>query len=369
MFHEIGCYIVSLAIMLRHFGIVTEPSFEKFNPWILYEKLKSIRAFDSEACVDTLRLSEIFPVRIVDSVPYDHQLLRRSLEDGYACQIIVRGKNANQHYVVPVRVTEDDVEIVDCSWDNTFLSSLEPVWIARYLPTKKTDSFQIEDGGHSWYWFHQTDDASAYEVFHPVYGRFSQLLCGNNTDYIANLLTDGCTVYTLAIAISNTLHRCITPYDVLFDVLKAPACKWGEDSAVELDGSHGIDMVHQTYPIVLPEKLCETVQAALPECRAVYLEDFRNSQAAIDEALRSGGCIYLSVDRCELYTGRKTHMIVLREKKADGKYYALTSAALNTFGNTEEDTIRAMLEIGIAWDSLCEGVSQRPSCIAFTRKS
>ena len=62
-------------------------------------------------------------------------------------------------------------------------------------------------------------------------------------------------------------------------------------------------------------------------------------------------------------------MIVLREKKADGKYYALTSAALNTFGNTEEDTIRAMFEIGMDWDSLCEGVSQRPSCIAFTRKS
>ena len=155
----------------------------------------------------------------------------------------------------------------------------------------------------------------------------------------------------------------------MFDVLKAPVCKWDKDLAVYLDGSHGIDMVHQTYPIVLPEKLCEAAETALPEWRAVYLEDFRNSQAAIDEALRSGGCVYLSVDRCELYTGRKTHMIVLREKKADGKYYALTSAALDIFGSTEADHIRAMLEIGIAWDSLCEGVSQRPSCIAFTRKS
>lgn len=127
-------------------------------------------------------------------------------------------------------------------------------------------------------------------------------------------------------------------------------------------------MVHQPYPMILPEKLCEAAETALPECRAVYLEDFRNSQPEIDEALRSGGCIYLCADPCALYTGNFSHMIVLREKKADGKYYALTSDKLNTFGNTEEDMIRAMLEIGMDWNSLCEGVSPRPCCIAFTQK-
>ena len=367
MFHKIGCYIVSLAIMLRHFCIVTEPSFEKFNPWILYEKLKSIHAFDSGACVDTGKLSEILPVRIVDSVPYDHQKLIQSLEEGYACQIIVKGVNADQHYVVPVKVTEDDVEIIDCSWDRTHLSELEPVWIARYLPTEKTRAFRVADGDRTWYWFHQTNDVSAYEAYHPIYGRFGLLLCGNNADYISDLSSDGCTVYTLAIALSNAMHRCITPFDILLDVLQAPICRWSEDWAVYLDGSHGIDMVHQPYPIVLPEKLCNAVQTALPECRAVYLEDFRNSQAAIDEAIRSGGYVMLSMDRCELYTGTITHMIVLREKKADGKYYALTSAALNTFGSTEADHIRAMLEIGMDWDSLCKGASLHPCCITFTQ--
>ena len=365
MFHQIGCYVVSLATMLRYFGIVTEPSFEKFNPWILYEKLKSVHAFASDASADTAKLSEILPVRIVDSVPYDRETLRRSLEAGYACQIIVKGVNAPQHYVVPIRVTENDVEIVDCAWDKRYLSELEPLWIARYLPTEKTGMFLIEDRDASWYWFHQTDDPSAYEAFHPLYGKFGRLLCGNNTDYISDLFSDGCTVYTLAIALSNALHRRITPYDALLDVLRAPICNWGENRAAVLDGSHGIDMVHQTYPVILPEKLCEAVETALPECRAVYLEDLRSSQPTIDETLRSGGCVMLSVDRCELYTGRVTHMIVLREKKADGKYYALTSAALHTFGNSEADHIRAMLEIGMDWDALCEGASLRPCCIAF----
>ena len=368
-FDMIGCYIVSLAIMLRHFGIVTEPSFEKFNPWILYERLKSIRVFDSAACVDTARLSEIFPVRIVDSVPYDRQTLIRSLEEGYACQIIVPGHNASQHYVIPVRVTENDVEIVDCAWNTVWLSDLAPQWIARYLPTENSAMFRITDQASTWYWFRQTEDVTAYDPYHPQYGRFGRLFCGNGTDFESDFISSGCAIYALAIALSNALHCCITPFDALLDVLQAPISRQGEGWTACLDGSHGIDMVHQSYPIILPGKLCDAVQTALPECRAVYLEDFRNSQPEIDDVLRSGGCILLSVDPCAFYTGEFSHMIVLREKKADGKYYALTSAKLNTFGNTEEDLIRAMLEIGVDWDSLCESVSLRPCCIALTRKS
>ena len=368
MFHMIGCYIVSLAIMLRHFGIVTEPSFEKFNPWILCEKLKSIRAFDSAAAVDTARLSEIYPVRIVDSVPYDRQTLIRSLEEGYACQIIVPGHNAAQHYVIPIRATDDgDVEIVDCAWDTVRLSDLAPQWIARYLPTEETGMYRITDRDSAWYWFHQTEDVTAYDPYHPQYGRFGRLSCGNGTDFESDFISSGCSVYALAIALSNVLHRRITPFDVVSDVLKAPISRQ-DNCAVHLDGSHGIDMVHQPYPMVLPEKLCEAVLTALPECRAVYLEDFRNSQPEIDDVLRSGGCILLTVDPCVLYTGKYSHVIVLREKKADGKYYALTSDKLNTFGNTEQDMIRAMLGIGMDWNSLCESVSRRPCCIALTRK-
>ena len=229
MFHMIGCYVASLAIMLRHFGIVTEPSFEKFNPWILCEKLKSIRAFDSYACVDTSRLSEILPVRIVDSVPYDWQTLIQSLEDGYACQIVVPGHNASQHYIVPIKVTDDDdVEVIDCAWDTVRLSDHETQWIVRYLPTEQRSMFQIMDHDTAWYWFHQTEDATAYDPYHPQYGRFGHLFCGNGTDFESDFIFVGCSVYALAIALSNVLHRCFTPYDVLFDVLKAPISEWGD---------------------------------------------------------------------------------------------------------------------------------------------
>ena len=367
MFIDIGCYVVSLAIMLRHFGIVAEPSFEKFNPWILYEMLKDIHAFQPNGAVDTARLSEILPVRIVDSVPYDREVLRQSLEEGYACQIIVTGKNAAQHYVVPVGMTEDDVEIVDCAWDVQYLSELEPIWIARYLPTEKTDRFLVTEQEDSWYWFRQASETTAYDPIHPVYGRFGQILCCREGNVVFDFVFDGCTVYTLAMALSNALHRCITPFDVLLDVLKAPMHRQGEKWEAHLDGSHGIDMVHQPYPILLPEALCDAVNAALPECRAVYLEDFPNAQPAIDATLAAGGTVLLSVDTCALYTGKTTHMIILRQKKADGKYYAVTSAALNTYGPAEADMIRAMREIGMDWDALCKGVSLRPCCIAFTQ--
>ena len=133
-FSKIGCYVTSLAILLRQSGLVTEPSFEKFNPLILHEQLKAAHAYDTEGAVDTASLPKVCPLRIVDSVPYTREKLIRSLDEGYACQIMVTGRNARYHYVVPVRVLEDDVEIIDCAWDKTRLSELEPIWIARYLP-------------------------------------------------------------------------------------------------------------------------------------------------------------------------------------------------------------------------------------------
>ena len=134
---EAGCYVVSLCIMMRMSGIVAESDFQKFNPLIFCEKLKSGNGFFNDGSVNVEKLPEIFPLRIVDSIPYNRDDLASSLSEGYACQIIVKGRNAPQHYVVPVKVTESDVEIIDPSWDKTRLSELEPIWIVRYLKNEE----------------------------------------------------------------------------------------------------------------------------------------------------------------------------------------------------------------------------------------
>lgn len=79
---QAGCYVVSLCIMMRMSGIVAEPDFQKFNPLIFCEKLKSVNGFYSEGSVNVEKLPEIFPLRIVDSIPYNRDDLASSLSEG-----------------------------------------------------------------------------------------------------------------------------------------------------------------------------------------------------------------------------------------------------------------------------------------------
>ena len=270
--------------------------------------------------------------------------------------------------MVPVRILEDDVEIIDCSWDRTRLSELEPVWIARYLPLPDEEDLpltgaeiaacQIRSHGQLCYWFHQTPETSAYDPVHPVYGKFGHLI----NDYGATLAAAGCSVYALAIALSNALKRCITPYDVLLRVLKAPI---SEAWSVSLDGSRGIDMLHQPYPMVDPKSLCASVLDAYPECGAFEIEDLKNSRTVVDRALQSGGLIYLCLNPCAVYTGKSAHFVVLWKNEPDGKYYFLSSGAFDTYGSGEPDLIRGMRGVYMTWEELCEAIPMRPCNIAF----
>lgn len=129
---DIGCYVVSLSIMMRLFGIV-ETSFEQFNPLILCNKLKAINAFSLDGSVNVEKLQEAYPLKLIDSIPYSKMSLDDSIRQGYACQIIVKGKKRPQHYVVPLKILEKDVEIIDPTEDRKYISETEPLWIARYI--------------------------------------------------------------------------------------------------------------------------------------------------------------------------------------------------------------------------------------------
>lgn len=46
---QAGCVVTSIAMLLRHYNVVTESDVSKFNPWVANEQLKSASAFDSAA--------------------------------------------------------------------------------------------------------------------------------------------------------------------------------------------------------------------------------------------------------------------------------------------------------------------------------
>ena len=124
---NIGCFVTSMAVMLRHFGIEKEAHFEKFNPWIFFERTKKAGFYNSYAEFDPYRISELYPIEYVGDIPYSREKLTECFEGGYACMISVPGIHGIYHYIVPEKITDNDVRIIDCGWDCEYLSEFSEV--------------------------------------------------------------------------------------------------------------------------------------------------------------------------------------------------------------------------------------------------
>lgn len=132
-----GCFVTSLAIMLKRFGVVTE-DYETFNPLTLCERIKSVNGFDKDGAVIMECLDRLWPIHYVDDIPYSREALIETLESGMACQLMVRGEAAEYHYVVPDEILERDITVCDCAWPKFKVSDYpEVLYIARYEIRKK----------------------------------------------------------------------------------------------------------------------------------------------------------------------------------------------------------------------------------------
>lgn len=124
---DVGCFITSLAIMMRHFGIEKEDKFERFNPWIFFKRTKEAGFFNTAAEFDPYRISEMYPIEYVGDIPYSREKLIECIEKGYACMVSVPGIHGIYHYMVPEKITDCDVKIIDCGWDCEYLSEFSEV--------------------------------------------------------------------------------------------------------------------------------------------------------------------------------------------------------------------------------------------------
>lgn len=162
---QAGCLVTSIAMLLRHYNVVTDSNVNNFNPWICNEALKSAGAFNSAADLYWSGVSKAYPnFTYVGSTSYSQSQLVSLYNQGYACIVAVNG---NGHYVaVRSASSTSNITIMDPGWGYTSLSSFSSVNAIYYY--QATPSAHTCDKGTYMY----------YQASHPHYSCYKCSICG-----------------------------------------------------------------------------------------------------------------------------------------------------------------------------------------------
>ena len=82
---EAGCLVTSIAMLLRHYNVITDSNVNNFNPWICNERLKAAGAFDSAADIIYGNIQKAFSgFQYVNTIGYSQASLIDLYNQGYA---------------------------------------------------------------------------------------------------------------------------------------------------------------------------------------------------------------------------------------------------------------------------------------------
>ncbi len=123
-----GCLIVALSIMLRLFGIEKETDFNKFNPLIFCERAKAAGCFSKSGNFIFPAMPRLYPIEKFEAVPYSREAMIESFNKGYASILMVPGVNCQYHYVVPYKILDNDVSVIDRKFGKTLVSQYKEVY-------------------------------------------------------------------------------------------------------------------------------------------------------------------------------------------------------------------------------------------------
>ena len=150
---QAGCLVCSVAMLLRHYNVVTESDVNKFNPWICNEKLKSVGAFDSAADMYWSGPQKAYPGFVYIGVAsYSQSKLVDLYSQGYACIVKVSGSGGYYHYVAVRNAGSSGVTIMDPGWGYTSLSSFASkyeIYYYRATPSSCNITFDANGGSCS----------------------------------------------------------------------------------------------------------------------------------------------------------------------------------------------------------------------------
>lgn len=126
-FADCGCLVCALAVMLLHCSVETELDEERFNPWILNQRLIDCGAFSSAADLDLEAISRLYPLEYRESVPFSMLALAQRADQGWPCLITVPGKLAERHFTTFLGMRGDDAVVYDPVCGERLLSSYKRV--------------------------------------------------------------------------------------------------------------------------------------------------------------------------------------------------------------------------------------------------
>ncbi len=134
---QAGCYVTTIAILLRHYNVVTDSDVNNFNPWICNTELGKAGALNSAADLIAGNISKAYPGFVyAGTVAYSASTLVSLYKQGYACVVAVKGYG---HYVaVKSANSTDSIEIMDPGAANTSLSYYSSVNAIIYFTAKSS---------------------------------------------------------------------------------------------------------------------------------------------------------------------------------------------------------------------------------------
>ena len=124
-FGDAGCWITSVAILLRHYGVVTDSNVNTFNPLICNNRLMSYGIVNNQGDFCNLQnMRNAYPgFEYVGTKNYSFSNLKSLYDQGYACIV----HETRGHYVAVRSVSSSSVVIMDPGYSTTSLTASDSI--------------------------------------------------------------------------------------------------------------------------------------------------------------------------------------------------------------------------------------------------
>lgn len=151
-FGDVGCYITSVAILLRHYGVVSDSDLNLFNPLICNDALMAVGAITDEADLIPSAISRAYPGFVYAGTrSYSLDTLKSLMDSGYAC-IVQNVKNGGSHFIAIRSVSGSTVTMMDPGSSSTNLTAQYSglTNIVYYKVSKPSASDTMSISGHNY---------------------------------------------------------------------------------------------------------------------------------------------------------------------------------------------------------------------------
>lgn len=142
-FGDAGCWITSVAILLRHYNVVTDSNVNTFNPLICNNRLMQYGIVNSAGDFCNLgNIKNAYPgFEYAGQQAYSLSNLKSLYDQGYACIV----HETRGHYVAVRSVSSSGAIVMDPGYSTTSLTNSDTIQYYKVTAKRDTENPTIED--------------------------------------------------------------------------------------------------------------------------------------------------------------------------------------------------------------------------------